>query len=139
TSTCNGADPETNGILLGSDSIPDLDGIYTITFTLANDLQPADQPPDTGLWGGVVFVKATVPSHKRCVGGTDPPGTACTVNSDCQSNDCQQDYDFYKDANLAAIGTLPHCIPTVSQWGLAALTLMLLSASTIIIRRNLAG
>jgi len=104
-------------------------------------------------------LQCAISCAKTCVDGLNA-GSLCTQNSDCDSNTCQ----FVDSTGACCSGTecvvtteaaclaVPgiyqgdgtpcgpggECIPTLSEWGLLAMTLLVLCAGTVAVRRRAA-
>ena len=91
---------------------------------------------EQALWAAHgVQVENTDKPHLK--GACDLPGTA-----DCYCNISEVDCINLGGAYLGDHSVCPNpgtCIPTVSEWGVAALTLLMLTAATIVVKKRMAA
>jgi len=93
-----------------------------------------DDPGQVSWYKFTACADITCGEHTGACCDEDPFGT-CQDNvpaSQCNCTKCL----FYKDTPCSAVGCVHNSIPTVSQWGLAILTLLLLTGAKIYFGRR---
>ncbi len=90
--------------------------------------------PDKPLGAGLLIFNQAGPGGQIEVSGPDGPGGG--IPMDDWNNTTMPEFQEHYNIVLTGVSYIPAAIPTVSEWGLIVLTLLLLTAATILFSRR---